>query len=105
MTETAKIISNEANKAMVLLPNRISPAMCVHGDTLVSMAGIAHANAKQWILMEGSPGFPDELLDQVVYLSNVLVSMCLQYNEIGKNEIGFSFRQLNVEGLTLIDLD
>lgn len=101
----AEILSSETNLTIVRLPTRRSPAICLHGDTLISLASIANDNAKLWMQNIDNPQFPDELLDEVVYLNNVLAQMVEHYNEqCARGALGAT-RPLQADGIGVIHFD
>jgi hypothetical protein len=102
-SKTAEIVDESVNAAIVQLPSRAFPSMCVQGDALVSLASIAYENAQIWLSNEGDEKFPDDLLDSVIYLSNQLVAMALAYNEVMSRSSSHGQRLLNVDDLKLID--
>lgn len=101
----AEILSSETNLTIVRLPTRRTPAICLHGDTLLSLARIANDNAKLWMRNIDSPQFPDELLDRVVYLNNMLAQMVEHYNERCALGVLGETRPLQVNGIGVIHFD
>jgi hypothetical protein len=101
----AEILSSETNLAIVRLPTRATPAVCIHGDTLISLARIANDNAKLWVRNIDNPLFPDELLDRMVYLNNMLAQMVEQYNERCAEGVLGATRPLQADGIGVIHFD
>lgn len=97
------LLSGGLNQAVVTISNRANPAVCIHGDSLITLASISYKNALLWMRNAGEPGFPDDMLDEVVYLSNRLVSLVYAYNDAIRCS-GAGAKLLDVQGLELIDL-
>lgn len=101
----AEILSFETNLTIVRLPIRETPAICLHGDALLSLARIANDNAKLWMRNIDNPQFPDELLDRVIYMNNMLAQMVEHYNEqCARGALGAT-RPLQADGIGVIYSD
>lgn len=103
--EMARVVSADIGRTIVQLPHRKGPSICIQGDTALTLAQIAHDNAKLWMAKRHIDDLPDEMLDEMVYLSNVLVSMVLGYNEVSDRVGHEQIRPLQSQGLNLLDIE
>jgi hypothetical protein len=105
MNEEDKLfLSLETNCAVIQLPNRSLPSICLQGDTLITLAGAAYRNAQIWMKNEGKIDFPDDMFDSVVYLSNKLVGLAMAYNDAIEKSDHPQAKPLLLDHMHLIDL-
>lgn len=100
-----EVIGDTSNPVVIKLPQRAMPSFCLQGDSLVTMASIANKNAILWLENSGSGLFPDDHLDDVVYMSNKLVSMAMAYNNLIAQIASPTHRLLNIGHLKLLEIE
>lgn len=88
---TPELISATTNAAMVQLPGRHNPSMCIQGDTLLTLADSVHKAAA--FLLKNSDD--EEMVEWIVYANNVLGGLVSEYNRVAK-ETG-RFHELDAE--------
>jgi hypothetical protein len=99
----ASLIACIDSQAIVQLSNRSWPSLCLQGDTIITLATYAYRNAMHRLEYDGNPNFPDQMLDDAVYLSNKLVAMALAYNQ-ALLDSGYEGRLLQIGDLKLIEI-
>ena len=103
MENMATILGEVSNAAVVQLPSRKFPSICIQGDTLVNLTALISRlalNAKNNVTMN-----EDDIYD-LVYVNNVLTALSFVYDKtLTASAVEKPYSTLNIAKLSHIELD